>query len=185
MIKNNLLNDLIENLRKNNEVKNEQLKDIKKMKAVLFMGKGKDGESKYVTDKMRSWAESRGLKIIFEAPAKYDDEDCATHYCKMLDHPIYPELRDYITGGISYGMIVLGTPEQLREFKRSIGKAVNPAADTLRGIMFAETGRTEDKNFVHCSDVDELDLDGKPLAMKEISNFKNVAEKTKNLGLGL
>ena len=129
------------------------------------------------------FAEKNGLKIIYEAPAKYDDEACAIHYCKMLEHPIYPELREYITSGISYGMIVVGTKPQLSDLKVSVGKPVNPAPDTLRGKLFAKTGRTEDKNFVHCSDVYELDLDGNYLAMKEIANFKKVAEKTNNLDL--
>ena len=147
--------------------------------AILLMAKGKDGEDEQIVKTIRLWAINRGCKIIYEAHAKYDEEACATHYCKMLQHPIYPDLKDYITSGISYGMIVVGTREQLRELKRSVGKAVNPAPDSLRGILFAKTGRTENKNFVHCSDVDELDFDEKPLAMKEISNFKNVAKATK------
>ena len=153
--------------------------------AVLLMAKGKDGENTVVVDTMRIWAINHGCKIIFEGPAKYDAEACATHYCKMLDHPIYPELRDYITSGLSWGMIVVGTREQLRELKKSVGKPVNPAPDTLRGKLFAKTGRTENKNFVHCSDVDELDFDGNPLAMKEIANYKKVYETTRESDLKL
>ena len=59
--------------------------------AVLLLGKGKDGEDKMVVDTIRVWAIKHGCKIIFEGPAKYDDEACAIHYCKMLDHPKYPE----------------------------------------------------------------------------------------------
>lgn len=153
--------------------------------AVLLMAKGKDGENKEIVKAIKLWALNLGCKIIYEAPAQYDDEACATHYCKMLEHPIYPELREYITSGISYGMIVVGTKDQLRILKKSVGKPVNPAPDTLRGILFAKTGRTEDKNFVHCSDVDELDFDGNSLAIKEISNFKNVAKATKEGNLSL
>lgn len=162
-------------------------KELKKnnQSAVLLMAKGKDGESKEIVKTIKIWALNLGCKIIYEAPAKYDSDDCAIHYCKMLNHPIYPELREYITSGTSYGMIVVGSIDQLRELKRSVGKPVNPAPDTLRGILFAKTGRTEDKNFVHCSDVDELDFEGNNLAMKEIANFKNVAEKTKTADLGI
>ena len=147
--------------------------------AVLVMLKGEDGENPQLVEMVKDWITRMGCSIIFEAPAKYDIEACKIHYCKMLERDIYPSLEEYITSGTSYGMIVLGSRENLRELKKSVGKPVNPAPDTLRGILFKVTGRTDDKNLVHCSDVDELDIDGvNSLAMKEIANFKNVAKLT-------
>ena len=155
-----------------------------KKDGVLFLAKGFDGENEQIVNILRDWVISMGCTIIKEAPAKYDSEDCKVHYCKMVEKDFYPELEEYLTSGTSYGFVVIGTKDQLRALKLSTGKPVNPAPDTLRGILFATTGRIENKNFVHCSDVDELDLEGNSLAMKEIANFNNVAERTKQLEEG-
>jgi len=161
------------------EVKNEQY-------GILFLGKGIDGENEQFVEILRDWIIRNGCSIVKEAKAKYSAEDCKVHYCKMTDAPFYPELEEYLTSGTSYGFVVIGTKEQLRNLKASVGKAKNPAPDTLRGFLFASTGRTDTtRNFVHCSDIDELDIDGvNLLATKEIANFNNVASKTKQNEVG-
>ena len=152
---------------------------------VLFLGKGIDGENEQIVEILRDWISRQGCAIIKEGKAKYTAEDCKIHYCKMLEKDFYPELEEYLTSGTSYGFVVAGTKPQLRNLKSSTGKPVNPAPDTLRGILFALTGRTENKNFVHCSDIDELDVDGVHLlAAKEIANFNNVMAKTKQKEVG-
>ena len=148
---------------------------------ILFLGKGIDGENEKFVEILRNWIAHNGCSIIKEGKAKYTAEDCKVHYCKMTDAPFYPELEEYLTSGTSYGFVVVGTKEQLRNLKTSVGKAKNPAPDTLRGFLFSSTGRTDTtRNFVHCSDIDELDIDGvSSLAAKEIANFNNVMARTK------
>lgn len=155
------------------ELENEQY-------GVLFLAKGEDGENEEIVAILRDWVSRQGCSIIKEGKAKYTAEDCQVHYCKMTDAPYYPELEEYLTSGTSYGFVVIGTKDQLRNLKTSTGKAKNPSPNSLRGFLFASTGRTDTtKNFVHCSDIDELDLDEvSPLAVKEISNFSNVMAKT-------
>ena len=124
------------------ELENEQY-------GVLFLAKGEDGENEEIVAILRDWVARQGCSIIKEGKAKYTAEDCKVHYCKMLEKEFYPELEEYLTSGTSYGFVVIGTKPQLRNLKKSTGKPVNPAPDTLRGILFALTGRTENKNFVN------------------------------------
>ena len=113
-----------------------------------------------------------GYKVVFHAPAFYTNKNVQIHYKEIYDKyksgegcKFYPELEEYLTRDIVYGLVVEG-PNAVKGVKALCGDTKEPAVNTMRYELFKCLGLPYDKNEngIHASgEVNE--------ARREIMNF--------------
>lgn len=125
-----------------------------------------------------------GYKVVFHAPAVYDEDNVRAHYQEIYTKyryegkcKFYPELEEYLTRGPIYGLVIQGE-NAVKGVKKLCGDTSNPASGTMRNMLFKAYNLEYDKNEngIHASgEVDE--------AKREIVNFISaVLQNNKRLG---
>jgi len=112
-----------------------------------------------------------GLNILKGEYVRYSAEYAKKHYAEHVGKAFYPELEEYITSDIAYGMIVEGE-NAIATIRTLVGATKNPAEGTIRydipKMLGLELRITQ--NVVHASDSTES-------AEREIAIFNDIANK--------
>ena len=111
------------------------------------------------------------LTILKAEYIRYTAEDAKKHYIEHIGKDFYPNLENYITSDIAYGMIIEGE-NAIAEIREIIGSTKNPAEGTIRyeipKMLGLELRITE--NVVHASD-------STVSAEKEIAIFEDILNR--------
>ena len=112
-----------------------------------------------------------GLKIVEKAKIKYTADDAKKHYVAHVSKPFYPELEEYITSDVAYGMVVVGE-NAIATIRELVGATKNPAEGTIRYDIPKQLGLELriTQNVVHASDCVEA-------ATEEIKIFKDIVSR--------
>ena len=114
---------------------------------------------------------NNSLKILKGEYVRYSIEDAQKHYAEHVGKDFYPNLEQYITSDIAYGMIIEGE-DAIATIRSIIGSTKNPAEGTIRyeipKLLGLELRITE--NVVHASDSTSS-------AEREIAIFENILDK--------
>lgn len=111
---------------------------------------------------------NNSLTILKGEYIKYSSEDAKKHYAEHVGKDFYPNLEDYITSDIAYGMIVEGE-NAIATIRSIVGATKNPAEGTIRfeipKMLGWELRLTQ--NVIHASDSSSS-------AEREIEIFENI-----------
>lgn len=110
------------------------------------------------------------LTILKSEYIRYTSDSAKKHYAEHVGKDFYPNLENYITSDIAYGMIVEGE-NAIAQIRSLVGATKNPAEGTIRyeipKMLGLELRVTE--NVVHASDSTES-------AEREISIFEEIID---------
>ena len=112
-----------------------------------------------------------GLTIKEKALIKYLPEDAKKHYSAHVEKSFYPELENYITSDVAYGMVVEGE-NAISTIRELVGATKNPNEGTIRYDIPKQLGLELriTQNVVHASDCTEA-------AEQEIAIFHNIMQR--------
>ena len=124
---------------------------------------------------------NEGLTILTGAFVQYTPEDCQVHYAEHFRgsyenaKPFYPELEEYMSSGLVYGMVVVG--EDAISKIRAIVGGRNPEPGTIRHDIPKMLGQEVDltKNVIHASSCPE-DAENEIELFKKLSLRKRKVE---------
>jgi len=106
-----------------------------------------------VVNEVKNRLSNAGLNILKGEYVRYNAEDAKKHYAEHVGKGFYPELEEYITSDVAYGMIVEGE-NAIAQIRALVGATKNPAEGTIRydipKMMGLELRITQ--NVVHASD---------------------------------
>lgn len=106
-----------------------------------------------VVEKIRNELLNNGLNILKAEYVTYSAEDAKKHYAEHVGKGFYPELEEYITSDVAYGMIVEGE-NAIAKIRALVGATKKPAEGTIRyeipKMLGLELRITQ--NVVHASD---------------------------------
>ncbi len=124
-----------------------------------------------VIKEVKSRLLSCGLTISLEGYIKYDSESAKKHYHEHVGKDFYPELENYITSDIAYGLEVVGE-NAISVIRQIVGATKNPEKGTIRYDVpeMLNIERRVTQNVVHASDCDDA-------ATLELSIFKSLLNK--------
>ena len=120
-----------------------------------------------VKNQLLSKAENQ-LTILKGEYIHYTSEYAQKHYAEHVGKDFYPELENYITSDVAYGMIVEGE-NAIAQIRAIVGSTKNPAEGTIRyeipKMLGLELRITQ--NVVHASD-------STAAAEREIAIFEDI-----------
>lgn len=120
-----------------------------------------DGVSRGLVGEIVSRFEKRGYKIEQMKSMFIDKSLCAKHYSHLTSKPFYPEIEEYITGGMVICMVLSG--ERVIEGVRQL-LGVTDCFEAQVGTIRATYATNKTKNLCHASDSPES-------ASEEIKRF--------------
>ena len=120
-----------------------------------------------VKNQLLNKAENK-LTILKGEYIHYTSEYAKKHYAEHVGKDFYPELENYITSDVAYGMIVEGE-NAIAQIRAIVGSTKNPAEGTIRyeipKMLGLELRITQ--NVVHASD-------STAAAEREIAIFEDI-----------
>lgn len=130
------------------------------MEKSYVMIKPEFADEEWIVNEVSKRLTDAGLKIIASGYVNYDKTASRVHYAEHIEKGFYPELEEYITSGVAFGMIVEGE-DAIKRIRQIVnGPEKKPTPGSIRYDIPEKMGRELDitKNVIHASDKPESEM---------------------------